>query len=88
MMDCNVVVTRKGDTEEYFGTMAYYCDPADVSSIRNAIDQAYHAPVNDRLKSNILANYTWEHAARQTYEAYQVALGEQTVEQFGLTFSK
>ena len=76
MMDCNIVATRKGDTEEYLGDMAYYCDPADVSSIRDAIDQAYSNPVNARLKSHIAANYTWRQAALQTYEAYRVALQE------------
>jgi glycosyltransferase involved in cell wall biosynthesis len=74
MMDCNIVATRKGDTEEYFGDMAYYCDPGDVASIRNAIDQAYNSPVSDKLKSHISANYTWDHAAQQTYEAYEIAL--------------
>jgi glycosyltransferase involved in cell wall biosynthesis len=45
MMDCNVVVTKKGDTVEYFSDMAYYCEPDDINSIRNAIEKAYNNPV-------------------------------------------
>lgn len=71
MMDCNVVVTRKGDTEEYFGDMAYYCEPDDLLSIREAILNAYKDPVNARLKNFILEKYTWQRAANQTLEGYQ-----------------
>jgi glycosyltransferase involved in cell wall biosynthesis len=75
MMDCNVVITRKGDTEEYFDGMAYYCLPDDISSIREAIIKAYHSPVNDKLKFYIKENYNWNTAARQTLEAYNFVLG-------------
>lgn len=71
---CNLVVTRKGDTEEYFGDKAFYCDPDDVDSIRQAIDKAYHAPANEELKSLITKSYNWTETARQTSEAYKTAL--------------
>lgn len=74
MMDCNIVVTRKGDTEEYFGDMAYYCEPDNIDSIRDAIIKAYHDPVNPELKLFIKNNYTWENAALQTLEAYYSVL--------------
>lgn len=70
MMDCNIVLTRKGDTEEYFQDMAYYCEPDDTISIKNAIIKAYSSPVNSRLKGLISENFTWENAARQTFDAY------------------
>ena len=72
-MDCNIVVTKKGDTEEYFEDLAYYCEPDDVNSIKNAIDLAYNNPVNPKLKTRILENYTWEKTAEKTLEAYQLA---------------
>jgi glycosyltransferase involved in cell wall biosynthesis len=78
MLDCNVVVTKKGDTVEYFGDMAYYCEPGDIDSIRNAIDEAYNSPINPKLKQHICVNYTWEKAAQQTYEAYRYALNDYT----------
>jgi glycosyltransferase involved in cell wall biosynthesis len=74
LMGCNLVVTRKGDTEEYFQDMAFYCEPDDINSIKHAIDSAYYAPVDERLKCHIKNNYTWQQAASQTLEAYQLAL--------------
>ena len=73
-MDCNIVITKKGDTEEYFGDMAFYCEPDDIASIRKAVLSAHEAPVNCRLKSYVLKNFTWEQTAFQTLEAYKSVL--------------
>ncbi|MCC3152803.1 glycosyltransferase family 4 protein [Hymenobacter sp. BT770] len=73
-LGCNLVVTRKGDTEEYFGDMAYYCEPDDVESIRGALLQAHTEPVNARLKDHIFSHYTWQDTAAQTLAAYQQVL--------------
>lgn len=78
VMDCNVVITKKGDTEEYFKDMAYYCEPDDVESIRKSVIEAYYAPINTKLKSYILSHYTWERTAKQTLEAYTEVLGSRT----------
>lgn len=72
---CNIVVTNKGSTREYFGSYAYYCEPDSVSSIRDAVLKAYYAPQNDRLKGIILENYTWEKAAEKTAIAYETVMG-------------
>jgi glycosyltransferase involved in cell wall biosynthesis len=74
MMDCNIVVTRKGDTEEYFNNMVHYCQPDDLDSIKNAIVKAYHSPVNHKLKAFIKENYNWDITAKQTLEAYNSVL--------------
>lgn len=74
VLDCNLVITRKGDTEEYFQNMAYYCEPDDISSIREAVLKAWREPVVPQLKEYILANYTWQHAAEQTLAAYKIVL--------------
>lgn len=71
---CNIVVTRKGDTEDYFGNDAFYCEPDDVNSIRSAIDKAYNAPPNPQLQNRILENYIWEKTASATLEAYKSVL--------------
>ncbi|AEG15642.1 glycosyl transferase group 1 [Desulfofundulus kuznetsovii DSM 6115] len=76
MMGCNLVITDKGDTREYFGDYAYYCDPASVDSIREAIDRAWHEPANPNLREHILRNFTWEKAAEITLTAYQRVLGQ------------
>ncbi len=73
-MGCNIVVSPKGDTAEYFQDMAYYCEPDDVASIRNAVLEAFHAPVNPVLQDYILNNYTWAHTAEQTLAAYRSVL--------------
>jgi glycosyltransferase involved in cell wall biosynthesis len=73
-MGCNLVVTRKGDTEEYFGDKVFYCEPDDVDSIRRAIDKAFHAPANEELRCMIRKNYNWSETAHQTKEAYKTAL--------------
>jgi len=69
-MDCNIVVTQKGDTFDYFGDYAYYCEPDNIESIKIAIDRAYKTPINPDLKQKILDNYTWEKTAEETLKGY------------------
>ena len=54
LMGCNIVITDKGDTREYFEDDAYYCDPSSVQSITDAITKAHSAPQNFRLRERIL----------------------------------
>jgi glycosyltransferase involved in cell wall biosynthesis len=72
-MGCNIVITDKGDTREYFGNEAFYCDPADPEQIFDAVDEASKAPVNEHLRQKILKQYTWKQAAIQTLKAYHLA---------------
>jgi glycosyltransferase involved in cell wall biosynthesis len=69
-MGCNVVATLKGDTHDYFGDHAFYCEPDDVGSIRAAIDKAFSALPDDELRQKILREYTWEQTAAETLKAY------------------
>jgi glycosyltransferase involved in cell wall biosynthesis len=73
-MGCNIVVTDKGDTHDYFGDDAWYCDPEDPSSIRSAIDKAFNAPYSTSFRDRILSQYTWEQAAEETLKAYKQVL--------------
>ncbi len=72
-MGCNIVITDKGDTLEYFGDEAFYADPANPQSILAAVEKASAAPLNERLREKILKKYTWQQAAEQTLKAYQLA---------------
>lgn len=72
VMDCNIVVTRKGDTYDYFEDYAFYCEPDDVKSITNALDKAYNTPINPDLKAKILEKYIWEKTAEETIKAYNL----------------
>jgi glycosyltransferase involved in cell wall biosynthesis len=70
-MGCNIVVTKKGDTEDYFGDYAFYCEPDDVNSIKSAIDKAFESPVDPELRQKVLDHYTWEKTAAETLKAYK-----------------
>ena len=74
IMGCNLVITDKGDTREYFRDYAYYCEPDSIYSIRQAIVKAYESPVNPELKERTLKNFTWEKTAEKTLEEYNKVL--------------
>lgn len=71
---CKLVSTNRGSAVEYFGELAYYCDPGNLNSVCEAIYKAWSAPKNNLLKERVLQNFTWEKAARQTIEAYKRVL--------------
>jgi glycosyltransferase involved in cell wall biosynthesis len=72
---CAVVVSPNGDTRDYFGDDAEYCDPASASSIREAIFRARERGPSAALEHRIRTEYTWERTARATYRAYTHVLG-------------
>lgn len=71
---CNIVITDKGDTREYYGDHAIYCNPESPESIRKAIDAAMTKPVGPELMKKINEQYTWDVAAQKTFEAYKLCL--------------
>lgn len=71
---CNIVITKKGDTEEYFKDHAFYCEPNDPSSIKKAIEFALKEEVNPGLKQYMKDNFTWDKTAKETLKAYQKVL--------------
>jgi glycosyltransferase involved in cell wall biosynthesis len=73
-MGCSIVITDKGDTREYFGNDAFYCDPAQPNQILAAVQKASVAGFNEHLREKILEKYTWTQAAIHTLKAYQLAL--------------
>lgn len=73
-MGCNLVITDKGDTRDYFGDDAFYADPESVPSIRAALNQALSAPAPAALQRRIRDEYTWEKAAAATLRGYEAAL--------------
>lgn len=70
-MGCNIVITDKGYTRDYFGDDAFYCDPGDPASIRNAVEKAAIASHSRQLQERVLNNFTWEKAAALTLDAYK-----------------
>jgi glycosyltransferase involved in cell wall biosynthesis len=73
-MGCNIVVTDRGDTRDYFGDRAWYCDPDDPASIRGAVEAAHAAPYDEKFRAHILKNYTWQRAGEETLAAYEAVL--------------
>jgi glycosyltransferase involved in cell wall biosynthesis len=70
-MGCNLVITDKGDTREYFGDYAWYCDPASPDSIFAAVEKAATCEFREGLRAKIFAEYTWPHTAERTLGAYR-----------------
>ena len=71
-MGCNLVITGKGDTQEYFGDNACYCEPDNIASIREAVKNAYLAPSNPDFSKYISEKYNWATAAQKTLEGYNL----------------
>lgn len=65
---CNVVCTDRGYAREYLGENGWYCDAADLASIRDACRQAFRAP---RMEPSA-PRFTWAEAGRGTLEAYRL----------------
>lgn len=74
VMGCNLAISSKGSTKEYFGKMADYCEPDDLIGIKNAVLKAYRRPKNSKLQQLILKKYTWHEAALQTIKGYKYIL--------------
>lgn len=71
---CNIVATKKGDTEDYFGNYATYCEPDDIHSIRNAIETSYNREYDEGFRDKIKASYNWAETAKKTLEGYNIIL--------------
>lgn len=69
-MGCNIVITDKGYTREYYGDHAFYCDPSSPASIYQAVDRAARARLRPGLREKILTDYTWDRAAACIARAY------------------
>jgi glycosyltransferase involved in cell wall biosynthesis len=67
---CNIVITAKGYTRDYFGEDAFYCEPDDCASILAAIRKATASPVNNKLAGKIAEQFTWQKAAAITADVY------------------
>jgi glycosyltransferase involved in cell wall biosynthesis len=74
VMGCNIVVTDKGYTHEYYNEHAFYCDPGSPVSILKAVDNAAKAAFPKALREKILSCYTWLQAATVTAKAYHKIL--------------
>lgn len=67
--DCPIVVanSKYAPVETYFPSQPYVVDPLDMKDIRNTILQAHK---ERRLVKDDMKSFTWDTAAKQTYEGY------------------
>ena len=71
IMGCNVVISNRGDSKEYFEDMACYCDPGSPESIYAAIEKASLQNYKEALRKKIVEKYTWQRAALATASSYK-----------------
>ena len=73
-MGCNLVITDKGDTSEYFGNHAVYCSPESPESIYAAVLKASVMPCDENLQMKISTQYTWQLASYHTAAGYKIIM--------------
>ena len=72
---CNIVVTDYGDTADYYDpATCFYCDPASVDSIRDAVVKAAAAETKTDYINGVSSKFNWQQAAEKTLRAYQEAM--------------
>lgn len=70
----NCVVSVHGPVIEYFGDSVWYCDPAEINSVRSATLEAWDSPKATQLKDRVMNKFTWKKAAESTLVAYEQIL--------------
>ncbi|HTK21175.1 MAG TPA: glycosyltransferase family 4 protein [Mucilaginibacter sp.] len=80
VMGCNIIITDRGDAKEYFGTHAFYCNPARPESIFEAVKKASESTYDENLYNLILKRYTWQQAATETLKAYKQIINYEELE--------
>lgn len=78
---CRIVSTTVGGIQEYFGDLAWYCEPGDEDSIRYAVMDAWNALPDGSLRKLVLSKYTWGRTAAAAMDAYRRLLGEMCTEE-------
>jgi len=73
-----VVGSTFGHELEYLKNDAWYCDPGDPGSVRDAVlaawEEGKHGTRACRLKNRVLSNYNWENTTSTTECLYQRVL--------------
>ncbi len=72
---CNIVVTKYGDTMDYFPAEKIgYCNPASPESIREEVIKASIKDMDTTFIDGMMQKYNWTETAKKTREAYNRAL--------------
>jgi len=71
---CNLVITSEGGAKDYFKDKAFYCQPEDLDSIKNAVLLAWKKPKSLELAPQIRENFTWSKIVKEIIEVYKKVL--------------
>ncbi|MEX2242979.1 MAG: glycosyltransferase family 4 protein [Fimbriimonadaceae bacterium] len=71
---CRVLSTEVGSARDYFGDMAWYCDPHSARSMLRATEGALARPPAPGLAEHVKQNFTWPIAAQETLRGYESVL--------------
>jgi len=66
-----LVLPHRGAAREYFGHLAQYVRPDDLSGIRRAVGLALSGGRSPALAEHVQRNFSWKAAARATCKAYE-----------------
>lgn len=66
--DCQVVISKKGGQKEIFGEHAFYADPENTGSIKNAISEAKKSKLSH--KEWVMKTFSWEKSAQEISDIY------------------
>jgi glycosyltransferase involved in cell wall biosynthesis len=72
--DCNVVMTERGYTKEYFADLAAFCNPYSLDSISRALLNGFYGRLNKANVAHALNHFNWQNAAKLTLAAYEDVL--------------
>jgi len=80
---CPIVVSNRSSEYEYYGDLAYYCDPASPDSIREAVIGAWGSREREPERWSVLSerirSHTWDRAAEVVVSAYERTLAARGV---------
>lgn len=72
----NIVTTKRGGMQDYFGARAWYADPGDSRDIRHAIAAALTMPPALELSQLVRQRFTWKQSTTTLRQAYELILAQ------------
>jgi glycosyltransferase involved in cell wall biosynthesis len=70
-LGCKLIVSPNGDTRDYFGEFANYCDPSSVTSIQRSIETSLGAHYQNEVRELIKKEFNWLSTAKKTKQCYE-----------------
>lgn len=68
---CNLSITSEGGAKDYFQDKVLYCQPNNLTSIKESILAAWRKDRNPELANYIKENFTWDKVIKRIIEVYK-----------------